>query len=162
MSHFQTIIDLLPSLTNEELNQLLIRTKFLFSPIANNQSDESWVLQCICDCLSSKGVEFASVPFLLKSPDIGSFRDKLPGVLRYLEGSGLQRNERKAVLTLGIQGLYDNLVEMGMLVSVRVVLRHFHRIPSVLSKEYPGYAKAGVLHKLVQRERMNTGNGHSR
>lgn len=120
---------------------------------ANSESEEQWALQCICDTLSSMGVEHTLVPFLMKTSDRAAFRTKLERVMLYLRASKLNRLERRHVLMVGIQLLYANLMEMGVAASSRTVMRHFHRIPAVLNRGFPGYAMSGFLGKLINQRR---------
>jgi hypothetical protein len=58
---------------------------------------------------------------------------------------------RRGVLATGIDLLYKNLGEMGVVVSPKVLANNLSRIPAVLDRAFPGYARFGLLKMIVQR-----------
>lgn len=153
MSKLQTIIDLLPQLSAEELNSVSSRISALrnISSPRSMDNDENWALQCVCDVLASIGVEYPLVGTLQKVIDRPTFRVKLVEINHFFNKSKLNRIERRAVLMIGIELLYTNMQEIGIPVSSRTLILQFHRIPAILNKNFPGYASCGFLGMLITR-----------
>lgn len=157
MGALDEIVVRLPTLTPAELEMLRARISVLLSlssghVVREEGNDAKWVLQSILDVLSAIGVEHVGVAALLRSPDYRAFSHKVPEVLRYLAKSNLQKNELHAAMRVGIELLYRNLVQIGVTTTSRTIMQHFHRVPAVLNKAFPGYGEAGMLGWIVRRE----------
>lgn len=117
------------------------------APLNNATTD---ALRCLADTLQHLGVDFIPVSALDKRVT-KSFEAKLAGVHKFVNKACPTRNQRNALLRLGIVLLYDDLVRMGIAVSPFLMMAQFHRIPSLINREAPGYANSGLLHALVTR-----------
>lgn len=158
MSKLSIIIALIPELTAAECRELINRLKS-FSSIAPSEkvptkigqsSPEDEILQIICYQLASMGVDFTPFYLLKKSTGMNSFRDKIPSILKFLEKSSLKRIERRAIIAAGVVALYESMAEQGWTVTARTVVNNIHRLPAALERQYPGYAKLGLLGKLIR------------
>lgn len=153
------INDLLPKLSLDELRLLLGKVKVLIelTPIDNSPAaivdDETLVLSCICEQLGHVAAEYVSKEALRSHRGIAAFREKIPGLMRYLAATSESRTEQRAILRMGIELLYEQLTEMNVPASARLVMAHIHRVPSVLNNAFPGYARAGLLHWIVNKKR---------
>ena len=145
-------IDELILLEKEIQQKLKPARQFLPDVTSSSESNEANdVLSLICDVLQSMGVEYPVLSVLQRNAGFKAFKEKLPGLFRYLQKSGLNKNEQRAVLRVGILLLYENLMQMGLPISAARVMQHTHRIPSILENQFPGYASAGLLRMLVSR-----------
>ncbi len=160
MTDYDEIVKLLPRLTRGQLRAVTARAGALSSMAPASQtngaaeSDELSALDCICAMMKSKGMEFASPVLLRKSPVFNSFKtEKVPAIMTYLERAGFTRNETRAMMQIGLELLMADLGRMGLLISGRALMSHFHRIPSLLNQAFPGYAEAGFLTQVLRRRR---------
>lgn len=152
------ILAQLPQLTPDELARVHQATGALQSITAPTASVTTipdnfcaMTLDTIVAVLSKMGVEFSYPSQLQKSPAFPSFRDKLPGLEQFIrQAAGTNRNKQRAVLYMGVDLLYRDLVEMGTTTSSRLLLSHIHRVPSVINKHFPGYARAGMLMWIIR------------
>ena len=116
-------------------------------------SDSEVILRAISEQLRRLGAEFASVPVLRRAAT-ASFRAKAAEVMDYIRASGItNRVEQAAVATVAVELLYENMTQMGVMVSSRTLLAHVHRLPAALNRAFPGYAAAGILCWIVRKPR---------
>ncbi len=165
MTDYDDIVKLLPRLSHEQLRVVKMRTDAAMSLAKSgrinddkreNNSDDIMALECISSVLKSKGMEFGATAILRKSPVFGMFKtDKVPAVTAYLERAGFDRNETRAMIQIGLELLIADLGRMGLLISGRALMSHFHRIPSLLNQAFPGYAEAGFLTQVLRRRRVH-------
>lgn len=153
----QAILQLLPDLTASELTALAERIMLLRSlsgapPLTENQlptaasvTRDDWVLRDLCYALASMGVEHASPAMLRRTSGYPSFKRKVPGLILYLQNVSSRHLVRRAILMLGVRLLHKELTRQGLAASSVLVLRHAHRIPSVINGAFPGYAASGML-----------------
>ena len=159
MTDYDEIVKLLPRLSREQLHAVMARAGALSSmpgpqPGNSDDCDESLALECICAMMKSKGMEFATPVLLRKSPVFNSFKtEKVPAVMAYLGRAGFTRNETRAMMQIGLELLMADLGRMGLMISGRALMSHFHRIPSLLNHAFPGYAEAGLLIQVLCRKR---------
>lgn len=162
-SDFQNVISSLSHLSETELREISQRIKALSSlnggvvseRVVNTSADidTDLFLDVIVFFMQSKGLEFTSVSMLKKSSQYRrSFQDKIPEVMRYLEHGAKSRIGRRALLLIAVELLYENLMEMGIVATSRTLMSHAHRIPGVLNRSFPGYARSGMLHMIVERK----------
>jgi len=161
MTKLVKILEDLPSLTDAERQQLLNSLRALVSlgpssaqPIGEDDH-ESFALSCIADSLASLGVEQVSVPMLRSSAN-AAFRGKVGNVMVFVTKACGTRSAQRALLLLGVELLYNNLAKLGLPASARLIMRHFHRIPSVLNRHFPGYAASGLLGFVVDKSTTGT------
>lgn len=157
---------LLPNLSLDELRMLSGRVRALMEVTPENgqvlevDDDEGFVLGCIAEQLSRMSIEYVSMKVLRSQRGIAAFRDKVPGLMKYLSSNDRSRIEQRAILSMGVELLYENLIENGIPVSARMLMAHVHRIPSVLNAAFPGYAKAGLLTWVVKKRLERRGGSN--
>jgi len=160
---FTTILSLLPRITMEERHQLRTRLAYartLFSPGTDN-GDEALAIRAICQVLASKGIEYPSLPLLSRWPGYSAFCAKVPGVIKFLSGPGkITRSETSALLTFAVELLMEDLQSMNLAIGARNLMNHIHRIPAVVNRCFPGYARSGLLHQMILR-RKNRPSPHA-
>lgn len=107
--------------------------------------DELMVLEAIVSFMSHAGADASSVGMLAKTSNFPPFRKKVPALMAIMERSKLKRNERRAVLRLGVALLHEKLVAQGVDTTSRRMMDHIHRMPAQLDQHFPGYAMGGYL-----------------
>jgi hypothetical protein len=156
--HLQSIIALLPKLSLDELEQLRQRCSALISLssgaiLQDQSSDAHWVIGCVVQHNRSHGRDLTPVATLQKNPGTG-FHKSLPALLQYLEqGAGKQRLHKQALLMLGLELLSQNLEEIRIPVTSRILLRYLPRLPSVINRAFPGYWQSGLLPWVLSMQR---------
>jgi hypothetical protein len=56
---------------------------------------------------------------------------------------------KRLVLAVGIRLLYERMVAQGLAVNPALLATQLMTVPAVLDREYPGYARLGILGKVV-------------
>jgi len=150
---------LLPTLSAAELRDVRAGVQSLLSlapaePESDLDTDQFQVLAAVTEVLRSLGAEQVSVPVL----KMAAVRDRsLPGKVRdlmaYIHDGHPSKSGRAALLRLGIQLLYEDMTSRRNAVSARTILANIHRVPAVLNKAFPNYAKAGLLGWVVDPPR---------
>lgn len=126
------------------------------APVRGSEGDVELCLAAISDVLRKRGLEFASPFVLRKHPGFGSFATKVPHVMALLRKATTSRVELSYLVELSVGLLYEDLTRMGATaVSSRLIINHFHRVPSVLNKAFPGYLAAGLLGRVIKRTSAN-------
>jgi len=126
------------------------------------ESEVDFILETMQRVLSSMGVEHTSVATLRGSPQYAAFKQKAPAIVAYLDSAcPTNRVKQIAVLSIGVRLLYENLASQGFPVSSRFLMTHIHRLPSVMNRAFPGYARAGLLNLLV-KDKTNVRNEQGR
>lgn len=120
--------------------------------------DLDWSLDAIVDVFVSHGVEFPSRTMLIRSNSYSGYKAKLTQVMRFLDG--FDRAEKRALFTIGIKLLYENLAQLGIPVTAGTILGHVHRVPGVINKAFPGYAEAGMLGLVIGKGPGNVRQKH--
>lgn len=167
------IIAALPSLSAQERGRLLQAMRALPAgggalgapepftrqekgPSRGAEGDIELCLSAISDVLRKRGLEFASPFVLRKHPGYGAFAAKVPSVMALLRKATTSRVELSYLVELSVGLLYEDLTRMGATaVSSRLIINHFHRVPSVLNKAFPGYLAAGLLGRVIKRTSEN-------
>jgi hypothetical protein len=117
--------------------------------IGKLETDIDLVLSEIASHMLDEGLEFASVPQLKRMNNFRSFADKVPPTMVYFRKATRNRVKLRALIRMSIKLLYKDMQRMQISASTRTMLNHWHRIPSVINRSFPGYAKAGLLGLLV-------------
>lgn len=166
MANLHKIIRLLPQLDLTELAELEQRVKLLKATghaVASAagtplESDESLVLHCISELLQRLGLGYSTLALLQKSvteklQDGHSFRDKVPGLMLFLQRQHPRRTGQRALLAYGLELMYFDYLHGGGVISHKTLMANIHRIPLVLDNHFPGYARANLLHLIVDQRR---------
>lgn len=159
---YREIVKALPGLTRDELNQLVdaikATTQFIVSHggepckdvslhyIGQDNDDGAWMLTVLLVNVPNAGF---SVPQLRSSSSYPSFVGKIAGLKEYLAKAGKDRRVQQALLGFGWRLLAQQIRNEGLPVSGGLLMRHAHRIPSVLDYAFPGYVEAGILHMII-------------
>lgn len=151
--NYQTIVQQLPSLSLIELQEIVDRVKALKSLPGGQAAatavpingDAMGALRAVCEVLADQGIEYTPAFMLARSQEMGAFANKVGHVHAYFERSQLSRNAQGLVFKIAVGLLYQNMVEIGLPVSARNVMRQIHRVPAVLNRAFPGYAARGML-----------------
>ena len=149
---------IVPELTDQELVKLTEAIKAArnlgggaLEVIAHNNlsDDEREILDVIIRYSVDRAIDLSGLNQLARSSEIGKFRLKVPGVRKFMDSAGLKRNQRRSLLYVAIGLVHQDLVDIGVAVSSRVLMRHIHRIPALLNRQFPNYARTGLLSLAV-------------
>lgn len=114
------------------------------------ETDVELVLSEIAGHLREQGIEFVSVSMLKKVQGFGKFAEKIPAVMIFFRKITTNRVKLRALIRIAIALLYKDLARMNISASTRTMMNHFHRVPAVLNRNFPGYAQSGLLGLLLQ------------
>ena len=156
---FNQIVAALPTLSTKQRSSLLERLKLLQTISTNEKTNssgkrdiDSRVLTVLCNVLRDLGVEYPSLDVLRKSSSYPAFSKKLPDLIEFLSHVGSERIAQDALLKIGLELLYWDMVNwQGVVVSAVTLMSHIHRIPATLNRHFPHYASSGLL-KMIVRE----------
>lgn len=120
---------------------------------AKSEDMHRMLLEIICAQMKLVGADFSSHVMLSKTPAYRAFQRKLDEQLLEFMRAAVEKNRisLRALFSLAVDLLYQNLVAMSVPVSARTMMNHIHRIPAVLNAAFPGYAAAGMLNLVVRR-----------
>lgn len=162
----QQIVNLLPHLPKGDLLQVHKAVGALMSlnghasmPTKDEVvSSIDPMLIVISKVMQSRGLEFSSPYMLSRSNAYNKFRvEHAPAITKFLEAQRLSHLEQALLLDMGVRLLIDRLQSRGMSVSGRAILWNMHQLPSTIDQAFPGYAEAGLLGKIIQKEKPNDG-----
>ena len=149
------VLAILPELTAQELVSISEAIKAAQNlggeaagaVIAHNSlsADEHELLGIIVQFSQNKAIDLTGLNQLSRAPDIGKFKAKVPDIKRYMDNAGLKRNQRRSILYVAVELIHQDLLDLGVAVSSRVLMRHVHRIPALLNRQFPNYARTGLL-----------------
>lgn len=173
-AEFETICKLLPALSAEQLGQIRARAAILAQSAGKNasagfpdaperhpESDADIILAELAGFLRDQGAEFASLPMLRGASNYRSFAAKVPGTMEFFRTITTNRVKLRALIRIAISFLYKDLHRMGTVASARTMMSHWHRVPAIINRNFPGYAQIGAL-GLMLREPMRKRNHHVR
>lgn len=154
MTAYSDILKLLPKCTVEELQQIpeAIKPLLMMKGGSLNVSDAAIadtddragddILYALLKAHPMPGYHATSQ--LRKVRGYGEFVNRLPMLMEYFEQ--VETHDRIFMFMLfGWKALIDNLEAMGMSPGYALIMSHAHRIPAVIDRHFPGYAKAGML-----------------
>jgi len=160
MSALKQIIDLLPKLDSDELSELRKRITALSSLGGSPEVDgkagalrdtrAEMIMEAINHVMSSLGADSASVFVMRRTADYPRLKQKVDSLFEYMRKITGNRVEQQHLLNMSVEMLYQDLVELGIPVTALTIMRHIHRIPAVMNKQFPGYAEAGVLSMILK------------
>jgi hypothetical protein len=164
---FDEIAKLLHSLTADELAEVRARAGILLQsggrPAASaptttaakiaappaESADLDIIVQEIAAYFQREGLEYVSEAMLKRTANYRSFEAKAIASLPYFRKVSSQRVRLRAIIRLAIRLLHKDMQAMNVAVSVRTLMNHWHRVPAVIDKNFPGYAKIGMLRLLI-------------
>jgi len=163
MNDLQRVIEVLPHLGHNELLQIHVRIGSLLKNSLDTGSshkssskytepdvDSLMLIEVISDVLASRGFRIPST-ILRKSAAFGYMQKKTKRLFQFLNQSNFNRSEMRLLIRIGVKLLASNLEEIGVPVGGVTLMRHIHRMPSVINHAFPGYAASGALYMLVRR-----------
>jgi len=152
------ITELMKSLDGPELDELEKRVKAAKQFKKEGKStpkydpDVDLVLESLVGTMSRLGVEYTPAVALKKAEMFPSFAEKVPGLMKFVRKGAGSKNQQRVLLGLGFRLLYTSMTEFGWPTSSRLMMAHVHRVPSVINRNFPGYASAGLLGLLIGGE----------
>lgn len=159
--HSETVLALLPFLSNEELLEVEKRVKALnalpASPRSKPENDgdilELIMLEVMFNFFASIGVECPPPTSLRRGSAYPAYKEKIGQLQRYIKQARLNRVQLRAFLLLAVELLYQSVLKTmpGVPVGARVMMMNIHRIPEVIEQHFPGYAASGLLPAIVRR-----------
>ena len=154
------VLELLPGLSAPDLSQVeqrLRALRALTTPLLSLPSGEierpfeDMVLDAIITTMLDRAGESVPRVHLQKSPQLSAFRKKLLPLSKFF--AGLERNQQRALLHLSIKLLYDNMLQMNIPITGRLVMQHIHRLPAVINRHFPGYAQHKLLPMIIRQKK---------
>jgi hypothetical protein len=152
----QDILSKLPTLSSPELAEIRGRIQHLtqgngaVNGMVSCDKDVQIVLDVIYRTMQSAGADITPPSQLQKTAQFKVMADKIVLVMSYLWDCGIRDQVKvRAVLMIAVDLLYRDLCVMGVSVSSRTIMQHFHRIPATLQKHFPGYARGKILWAIV-------------
>lgn len=155
------MLRLLPGLTGEELSKVAGAVSLLRKGTPGAASvavadtgnvDHYLLLELVSRTMSNLGADHSKPAVLERTKGFDAFCRKVPGVMQYVRAQCKTRVQQEGLLRIGIGLLRDNLEQMGWPTSSATIMAHIHRLPSVLNREFPGYASAKMLHLVVRQD----------
>lgn len=113
------------------------------------ETDVELVLSEIAGHLRDQGIEFASTIMLKRVQGFKAFADKVPPTMIFFRKVTTNRVKLRALIRISITLLFKDLNRMGLSVSTRTMMAHWHRVPAVIDSAFPGYARRGHLGLLL-------------
>lgn len=144
----------LPTLNQEELEQLRLRVVSLQKPLTQEAPQKDWLLQGLTLTLQARGLlaKGRSLPATLVKAE---FVPRAESVRKHLLGGvkgELKYVEKVAFAASAIDALADYLLRRKVPLSPKSILLGFeNNLPPALEEAYPGYWGAGLLGHLVGR-----------
>ncbi len=162
MNDLQRVIEVLPHLGHNELLKIHVRVGFLLKNSLDSSSHKSsskytepdvdslMLIEVISDVIASRGFRIhASV--LRKSAAFSYMQKKTKRLFQFLNQSNFNHSEMRLLIKIGVKLLASDLEEIGIPVGGVTLMRHIHRMPSVINHAFPGYAASGALYMLIRR-----------
>ena len=145
----------IPSLSAKQCSDVLTRFKLLLPSAAKELNGKAKfsdrVLQAICTVLNKNKVECPNPITLRKSSAYVSASPKFNDLKIFFDNISKSKLVQDQILREGVNLLYHDLLQwQGIAISSHLLLKHTHRIPSVLNRSFPGYAASGLLQKIVK------------
>lgn len=163
----QDVKHMIDQLTRDELREVREYVSLMLSQggastparerVRTNDEDFARIaLDCIVRVMRARGADVRSVSVLERSQMHASFVRKFvgeedeEGLVAYFRRI-IRRNkiERTAFMHVAINCLYDELIEMDKTVSATTMMAQIHRLPAVVNRCFPGYARSGLLRLVV-------------
>lgn len=115
--------------------------------------DHVIVLDAIVNYMQSRQLDLSGRVQLLRSNGMRAFKPKAQAVYDWIKPAG-RRAQQLALLSLGAEILYEDMVKLKWAVTSRTMMAHVHRIPALLEREFPGYAQAGFLNLIMRHKEI--------
>ena len=113
-------------------------------------ADTDLILEVISDFLREQGIEYAGVQKLKGMANFRAFAEKVPESMKYFRSASRNRTKQRALIRMGCRLLFQDMNRMSISPSVRTLMNHWHRVPAVINRSFPGYAHSGLLGLLVR------------
>jgi hypothetical protein len=131
----------LPKMNPAEMRRLRDQLTARLSLISNRSSDrrDNVVMRSLAAVMKRKGL-------LLPSNVNSSVPTELA---HWLASLGLNQTEEQMLVELGFSLVVDDLRKVNVPVTAKNLLRNAVRIPSVIDREFPGYAQVGAIRLII-------------
>lgn len=161
---YDQVVAALPRLSAEERARVAERLRALSSlgpaQAGTTGPDPAEVLaEVICGVVLRMSGERVSPAALRRTRTFGALRDKARDLAPFLEAAARSRTQRRALLSLGFELLYEDLRRGGFSVTARTLMSCAHQLPAVLDRAFPGYARGGRLSMIVDASARGGENG---
>lgn len=155
---FDDILKTLPKLSNDQLNELVMKCKGLLGsglaevlrPTAD-ESKEAFMIDCLIAACGAYGLGEPPRFLITRSPDYKTFKDKLPQIEQFLAPSNLSPGEKKLVMLIGFEEVMKSLKQRRVPATPRQLMLNVHMIPALLELGVPRMARNGLLRILTHR-----------
>lgn len=115
-------------------------------------SDVDWVLDAIATKMQELGLDMSKPSLLRRGAHFSAFKDKVPALMAYLKRVGDSKTRQRALLYVGVDLLQEDVANIGLAVTSRTIMLHLHRLPSVINRQFPGYAQSNYLRFVIQSQ----------
>lgn len=113
-------------------------------------TDERMAADVICRSMDAMAAGKLHLAQLQRHNGWKAFAEKVPLVFQFVRDGGCsQRIELLTMLNLGVRFLYLDLVRGGYSATPYTIMAQFHRVPAMINKQFPGYAKCKLLGMIV-------------
>lgn len=112
-------------------------------------------LDCICQVMADRGLDFAKPGSLERTEAFRSFKRKIAedGIGEWSRKvTKKNKVKMRAFVHLCASLLCDDLITMREVVNSRTMMLHVHRIPAVVNANFPNYAQTGMLHWIIRQQ----------
>lgn len=151
------VISKLPTLETKDLKKLVAAANHILKSRDDliDQANPDWELlhDSIQRTLTKNGVKGG--PMLKQSGLKKEYGEKYEEVEKYVweHFRHLNRVQKIQLFNICAAILYKNLADWGKFMSYRTMILNVDKIPTFMENAFPGYAKAGVLDKIIDMRR---------
>lgn len=117
--------------------------------VAHSDAPEELIV--IAEFCRDKGMPPVKITDMMVSSHYDTFRSKIEPVRKYIAQVG-DKTAQRALLRVALKQLHGDLVRKRYAISYVSYLDHFHRIPGIINREFPGYAQAGFMSLIIRGE----------
>jgi len=143
----------LNSLSKEQLRDLHARSGLMLkadsSPSTREGSKETLLFEAIVAVCKDNGLPVRPFRIFAKNPAIaGQWKEKVPAVIRWIEESFGPRSRAESfrAYRIAVEALVGHLSRVSVaLRGPTSIVRNLHKIPETVDREFPGYARSGLL-----------------
>jgi hypothetical protein len=157
MGHYDTILNLLPFLTKDELLKLRSRVVFLAASTEPSGDEEMFynMLNRIVEVANGRSEPHFKL--FTKTVHYKLFRANFDVIHNYIDANfeSAQKVDRLKLYHMFAEMLKDEISQYNIPLSLLTMIRNVPRIPSLVNAAYPGYSESGVLSMILKGIRNN-------
>lgn len=155
---FSRVVALLPQLTADELKQVKQRINALGSLGGGATArldepaddDASWVLNVVCTTMRKLGQPYGVQQLRAMPQTMAQLRKRTGPLMAYL--NQVDGPCREGFLAMAVEMLAANITALHIPCTTPIVIKHLDRIPALVERQFPGYAKMGLLKFIIRME----------